>query len=116
MEMDKRAKQIEDEAKKRHPRKGYTRDAFITGARWADVTNWHVTKDERPEEGTVVFCTYNLWREGTNICKAMNIATYKDGKFHSFSDEEPVLWMYPPILPDYGYEILDKRPDNLKEA
>ena len=96
---------IEAVAKERYPRKGYTRDAFIAGAMWADVSHWRPTQTERPEEGRVVFCAYNVWQEGDNLHASMNIATYKNGKFESFSNEEPVLWMYPPVFPSSGFKM-----------
>ena len=40
----------------------------------------------------------------------MNIATYKNGKFESFSNEEPVLWMYPPVFPSSGFKM--EKPEN----
>lgn len=102
---------IEASAKERYPRKGYTRDAFIAGAMWADLSHWRPTETERPEEGRVVFCIYKVWQEDNNLHAIMNIAEYKDGKFHSFSDADPVLWMYPPIFPNGGYEMSQPKED-----
>ena len=49
-------KQIEQAAKERYTRKGYTRDAFIAGAQLANNNNqqWHNLAKEKPEIGEMV--------------------------------------------------------------
>lgn len=48
--------QIEQAAKERYARKGYTRDAFIAGAQWANENEqqWHNPAKEQPEIGEQV--------------------------------------------------------------
>ena len=99
-----REEEIIAAARKMYPRKGYTRDAFVNGAMWADISHWKDTKDEKPKEGSVVLCIYQFVvgekesgeKEITSL--AMNIATYKDGVFQSYSKEEPMYWCYPPAF------------------
>ena len=91
---------IELKAKEWYPRKGTARDAFVKGAVWADQSNWVVTAKARPEEGRVVFGVYDYKRqEDGSTVAGLNIATYKDGKFESYTNEDPVMWCYPPLFP-----------------
>ena len=108
---NERQKWIEAAADDRYHLKDDKRDAFIAGAMWADVSHWRPAEKERPEEGRVVFCAYNVWTEDNNLRAAMNIATYKDGKFNSFGDADPVLWMYPPVFPNGGFEMSKPKED-----
>lgn len=97
---------IEAKAKEQYPRKGYTRDAFIKGAQWASVAHWHVAAD-RPIEGKIVFCAYRVDRRKSDgeLFAEMNMAKYQNGVFHSYTEQEPVLWCYPPLFPTEGYPI-----------
>jgi len=91
---------IELKAKEWYPRKSAARDDFVKGAVWADQSNWVVTAKARPEEGRVVFGAYDYKRqEDGSTVAGLNIATYKDGKFESYTNEDPVMWCYPPLFP-----------------
>ena len=100
MANEQRMALIQARAKEVFPKSEELQDAFVKGAVWADQSNWVVTAKARPEEGKVVFGAYEYKRqEDGSTVAGLNIATYKDGKFNSYTDIDPVMWCYPPMFP-----------------
>ena len=68
-------------------------ETFERGANWMYKHQWVRTEDELPKDGQVVFiCLINKVEDKVAYI-SVNVATYKDGVFHSYNDEIPTLWM-----------------------
>lgn len=93
-----REEQILAAAKQQYVRKGYTRDAFIAGAQWADENRWINILDELPPEDEYVF---------VNTDAALTVARYDTGEkeWFDYYTDNPLLskilfWMPIPELPE----------------
>ena len=72
------------------------KDAIILGAQWADSHPqypWIKVDHRLPSEGQVVFIAV---RDKTGF--GVNVATYENGVFNSFSTDKPDYWMPVPAL------------------
>lgn len=72
-------------------------DAIILGAQWADSHPqypWIKVNHRLPGEGQVVFIAV---RDKTGF--GVNVATYENGVFNSYSTDRPDYWMPVPQLP-----------------
>lgn len=73
------------------------KNAIILGAQWADSHPqypWIKVDHRLPGEGQVVFIAF---RDKTGF--GVNVATYENGVFNSYSTDKPDYWMPVPQLP-----------------